>query len=169
MNAAPLLVLFLAATWLQPRVIAGQARPPASPGTETASAGRSEPNLGAETSEASLDREVFAYPGGDRRDPFDPLLPGSSAGTSFEDLRLIGVIHSPGGGGSVALVSSGPASPAAATATGERTFRLRQDVVLGDMRVLRVERESVIVEIRRFGLGEQRALRLNRPSGRAGR
>lgn len=166
MNAAPILVLLLVPL-LVPRTVTGQARSPASPGAESASATRSEANSAAETGEPSLDREVFVYPGDDRRDPFERPLPDQSAGTRFEDLRLIGVIHSPNARESVALVSSRTATPAAAAR--ERTFRLRQDMVLGDMKVLRVEREHVIVEIRRFGIGEQRELHLTRPAGRPGR
>ena len=167
MNAAPVLVLLLVAPLLDPRAVIGQARPPAYPGSEGASETQSEANAGAETGEPNLDREVFVYPGGDRRDPFERPLPDNSTGTRFEDLRLIGVIHSPNARESVALVSSRTATPAAAT--GERTFRVRQDEVLGDMKVLRVEQASVIVEIRRFGIGEQRELRLNRRPERAGR
>lgn len=167
MNAAPVLLLVLMAPLLHPGAVIGQARPPASSRAEGASGTQSAANSGAETGEPGLDREVFVYPGGDRRDPFERLLPGNSAETRFEDLRLIGIIHSPDGGESVALVSAPTATPAAATFTGERTLRLRQDVVLGDMIVLRVEQARVIVEIRRFGLAEQRELRLNRP-GRAG-
>ena len=169
MNAAPVLVLVLMTPFPAPWAVIAQARPPASPGAEGASATQSEANLGDERGDPSLDREVFVYPGGDRRDPFERPLPGNSAGAGFEDLRLIGVIHSPNARESVALVSSRTAIPAAATATGERTFRLRQGVVLGEMRVVRVEREYVIVEIRRFGIGEQRQLHLSRPPGRAGR
>lgn len=165
MNAIPVLMLVLVAPLLAPRAVLGQARPPASSGAEGASAMQSETNPGGESGQPGLDREVFAYPGGERRDPFERPLPGNSARTGFDDLRLIGVIHSPNGRESVALVSS---RTAAAAARGERTFRLRQDVVLGDMRVLRVEREYVIVEIRRFGIAEQRELRLDRASGRAG-
>lgn len=164
MKAVLILVPALAAAALGPRALIGQARPPTPPGAEGAPAAS-----GAEVGEPRLAREVFVYPGGDRRDPFERLLPGNSAGTRFEELRLIGVIHSPNPRESVALVSSGTATPAASTGTGERTFRLRQDVVLGDMKVLRVEEERVIVEITRFGVGERRGLRLNRQRGRAGR
>lgn len=168
MNAAAVLLIVLMASLLHPGAVMAQARPPASSPAEGASGTQSAANSGTDTGEPSLAREVFVYPGGDRRDPFERLLPGNSAETRFEDLRLIGIIHAPDGGESVALVSAGTASPAAATTTGERTFRLRQDVVLGDMRVLRVEQARVIVEIRRFDLAERRELRLNRPSGRAG-
>ena len=167
MNVRLLLMVALVAPLPAPGAIIRQARPPASSG-EGVPGTRSEVILSDETGEPGFDREVFVYPAGDRRDPFERLLPGNSAGTRFEDLRLIGVIHSPNAGESVALVSSGTAIPAAAAATGERTFRLRQDVVLGAMRVLRVEPEYVIVEIRRFGIGEQRELHLSRPPGRAG-
>ncbi len=169
MNAAPVLVLVLLTPFPAPWAVIAQARSPASPGAEGASVTQSEANLGDETGEPGLDREVFVYPGGDRRDPFERPLPGNSAGTRFEDLQLIGVIHSPNARESVALVIARTAIPAAATATGESTFRLRQGVVLGEMRILRVEREYVIVEIRRFGIGEQRKLHLSRPPGRAAR
>ena len=164
MNAVLLLVSALAAAALGPRALIGQARPPTLSGAEGVAAAS-----GAEDREPSPDREVFVYPGGDRRDPFVRLLPDSSAGTRFEELRLIGVIHSLNPRESVALISSGTATQAASSGTGEGTFRLRQDVVLGDMRVLRVEQEYVIVEITRFGVGERRELRLNRQRGRAGR
>lgn len=168
MNAAPVLALVLVAPFPAPWAIIAQARPPASPGAAGASASQSEANLPDEAGEPTLDREVFVYPGGDRRDPFERPLPATSAGARFEDLQLVGVIHSPDGRESVALISSGTANPAAAAAAGERTFRLRQGVVLGEMRVLQVEREYVIVEIRRFGIGEQRQLHLSRPPRRAG-
>ncbi len=167
MNAAPVLVLVMVTPFLAPWAAITQARLPASPGAEGAPATQSEANLGDETVEPSLDREVFVYPGGDRRDPFERPRPGNSAGARFEDLRLIGVIHSPNARESVALVSSRTAIPGAAAAAGERTLRLRQGVVLGDMRVVRVERECVILEIRRLGIGEQRQLHLSRPPGRA--
>ena len=168
MNVQLLLMVALVAPLPAHRTIIRQARPPASSG-EGVPGTQSEANLSDETGEPRLDREVFVYPAGDRRDPFERPLPDNPAGTRFEDLRLIGVIHSPNAGESVALVSSGTAIPASAAATGERTFRLRQDVVLGEMRVLRVEPEYVIVEIRRFGIGEQRELHLSRPPGRVGR
>jgi len=168
MTVRPLLMVALVAPLLAPGTIIRQTRPPASSG-EGVSGTQSEATLSDETGAPGLDREVFVYPAGDRRDPFERPLPGSSTGTRFEDLRLIGVIHSPNAGESVALVSSGAAIPAAATAPGERTFRLRQDMVLGETRVLRVEPEYVIVELRRFGIGEQRELHLSRPPGRVGR
>ena len=164
MNAVRILVPALAVAALGPRGLIGQARPPTLPGAEGAPAAS-----GAQVGEPSPDREVFVYPGGGRRDPFERLLPGNPAGTRFEELRLIGVIHSPNPRESVALFSSRTATLAASIDTGEGTFRLRQDVVLGDMKVLRVGQECVIVEITRFGVGERRELRLNRQRGGAGR
>ena len=164
MNAVLILVPVLAAAALGPRAVIGQTRPPTLPDAEGVPAAS-----GTDVGEPSLVREVFVYPGGARRDPFERLLPGDSAGIRFEELRLVGVIHSPNPRQSVALVSSGIATPAASAGTGERTFRLRQDVVFGDMKVLRVEQERVIVEITRFGVGERRGLRLNRQRGREGR
>jgi len=41
---------------------------------------------------AGLDRETFYYPGGQRRDPFEPLSAGDELGPRFEDLNLSGIV-----------------------------------------------------------------------------
>ena len=69
MNAAPMLALVLAGPLLGPQALIGQARPPASPGVESASAGQADVSPDAAAGEPGLDREVFVYPGGDRRGP----------------------------------------------------------------------------------------------------
>ena len=168
MRGAPSLALAVVAAVLGPQALMAQAGsvPPrdtsdaASVSFETASGG---------DGGSGDDREVFVYPGGDRRDPFQRFLPGDSAGPRFEELRLIGVVLSPDPGESVALIEVDDARAPVPAGTWERTFRLRQDAVLGEVRVVRIQREYLIVEINRFGLAERLELRLDRPPGRDGR
>ena len=137
---------------LEPEAMAptADARPPTSP-------------------EADLGREVFVYPGGVRRDPFRRLVPGDPAGPGFEELRLIGVVLSPHPRASVALVGLSVARPSDRFRAGDRTFRVREGAVLGDMRVVRVGRDHLILETSRLGVSEHLELRLERQQGRDGR
>lgn len=168
MKAALILTLALAAAVPGPRPLGAQARALASPGAQELPSIPSSTNRGADAGEPGLDREVFVYPGGDRRDPFERLLPGDSVGTRFEELRLMGVILSSNPRKSVALLSAGTANTRGSFGEGSRTFRVRQNAVLGDVTVIRVERESVFVEISRFGVKEQFELHLERQPRRDG-
>lgn len=60
-----------------------------------------------DTTELVFEREVFAYPAFQRRDPFDPLVDEQASGPRFEQLTLLGIIHSPDPSQSVALLGVG--------------------------------------------------------------
>lgn len=121
----------------------------------------------AEAEELVLDREIFVYSGDSRRDPFRPVLPADSAGPRFEELRMMGVVLSPDPRQSVALLGE-TALPPMPTSRASRTFRVRQETVFGQMRILRVERTRVIVEFDRFGTREVGVLELHRGRERDG-
>ena len=113
-----------------------------------------------DTAEAELvfEREVYSYPTYGRRNPFEPLISGDEQGPRFDDLRLLGVIHSGNAGSSVALlgVQAGDGPPGA-------TYRVRRGDRLGDTRIISIQRDRVLVEVEEFGLTEQRELRVRRP------
>ena len=161
-------VALAAAAMLGSRAPTGQTVPTTALGAQRVALAAADSIYGAEAAEPGLGREVFAYPGGERRDPFHRPLPGDAAGPRFEELRLIGVVHSPNPRESVALVVLTMASSVAAAA-GEQTLRLRQDAVVGDMKVVGVERDHLVFEINRLGVREQLELPLERLNGRDGR
>ena len=116
------------------------------------------PGQSSDTTTMVFEREVFVYPTYQRRNPFTPLLTGNEAGPRFEELRLIGVLFSSDPGKSVALFG-----PRVATEGPMQTYRVRRGDTLGNVRVLEIQRSSVVVEISEFGLTEQRIMELRRP------
>ena len=113
-----------------------------------------------------FEREVFAYPEFARRNPFRPLVSDDDSGPRFEELRLLGVVLSPNPDVSVALIGVGTDSftPEAAGGDQYQTCRVRRGMVLGNTRILEIQRMRVIVEVEEFGLTEQRELELQRPN-----
>ena len=107
-----------------------------------------------------FEREVYSYPSFERRDPFSPLVSGSEGEPRFEDLRLLGVIHSTNPTESVALL--GISLGNAETKAGD-TFRVRRGDRIGNTRILAIQTDRVIVEVEEFGLTEQRSLAVKRP------
>jgi hypothetical protein len=115
------------------------------------------------------EREVFAYPTLDRRNPFKPLT-GEQSGPRFEGMRLGGIIFSETPGRSVAMLTAG--SSTQTTAAGvQQQFRgqsaqLRVGERWGNVRVVEIRRDRIFVEVEEFGLAERREMRLqNRSQG----
>lgn len=110
-----------------------------------------------DTTRLVFEREVFAYPDYERRNPFRPLLGSLEGGPQFDRVRLLGIIYSSDRSRSVALLGS-----------GEESRRLRVGESWGNTRVLEIRPEEVIVEVEEFGLTEQRVLELSRRRGGGG-
>ncbi|MEX1258090.1 MAG: hypothetical protein WEG36_10785 [Gemmatimonadota bacterium] len=115
----------------------------------------------ADTIELVYDREVFSYPGYDRRNPFRPLTGAASVGPRFEDLVLMGRIISSNPASSIALVGARQPGTQQGGAP-ERTYRLRVGDILGDIRLLEIRDQMVLLEVVEFGLRETRMLELRR-------
>ena len=116
-----------------------------------------------DTTELVFQREVFSYPSFDRRNPFTPLVGAGDGGPRFEELSLLGIIHSSNPELSVALLSAGGAGGQEGAAL-TRTYRVRQGQSLGNSRILDIQQSRVIVEVTEFGITEQRVLELQRPA-----
>ena len=108
-----------------------------------------------------FEREVFSYPTFRRRNPFAALL-SYAAGPRFESMRLELVLYTADRRTSLALLSAGrPASVEGdAAAEGGITARLRVGQRWGNVRVLEIRPNQIIVEIEEFGLTEQRTMDL---------
>jgi hypothetical protein len=115
----------------------------------------------ADTIELVYDREVFAYPLYDRRNPFQPLTGQASVGPRFEDLVLMGQILASNPATSIALVGARLPGTRGGDAPS-RTYRLRVGDVVGNMRVLEIRERSIVLEVEEFGVRETRVLELRR-------
>jgi hypothetical protein len=151
MSRFALLLGLLAAAPLaaqEPPVDSAAAGPPAAP------------------TELVFDREVFEYPTFDRRSPFRSLVGDTTSGPRFEQVRLRGIIWSADPARSVALFAGAPTQGAGAAAVGTR--RVRRGETWGNMRVVEIQQDRVVVDVNEFGLTERRVLELTRRRAEGG-
>jgi len=139
----------------------------AAPADATAQQGRQQAGpQRPDTAELVFEREVFAYPRFERRNPFRPLVGTGDAGPRFEELSLLGVIYTDDPEASVALLATGATTGPDGSVSyggGGETYRVREGQSLGNVRVLDIQPTRVLLEVTEFGMTEQRSLELNRP------
>lgn len=140
-------LFLLSISALMPAALFGQDAPPAQQ---------------AQT-ELVFEREVFRYPSFERRNPFRPLV-ASDQGPRFEQLRLMGIIHASDPSESVATLgtSTVTVSPDGATVTvqpGEAWY-LKVGQSIGNIRVVEIHEQRVVVEVEEFGLTERHTMQL---------
>jgi hypothetical protein len=104
------------------------------------------------------EREQFAYAPAGRRDPFRPLTEDDELGPRFEQLSLRGVIYAPGRGRSVALLGEGGRSRDG----GGRVYRVREGDVLGNIRIVEIGPQRVVMAVETFGTVRREMLELQR-------
>jgi hypothetical protein len=114
--------------------------------------------------ELVFEREVFAYPAFQRRNPFRALVAADQGGPRFEQLRLMGIIHSDDPAFSVAIVGTSTVtiSEDAATVQVQKgdAWYLKVGQSIGNIRIVEIRREQVVVEVEEFGLTEQKIMQL---------
>lgn len=136
--------------------------------------------------ELVFEREVFQYPGFQRRNPFRVLV-GNLAGPRFEQIELKGIIYSQNPRESVALLSlrgqarqalladvqqqeqaqsAGAAAAADTIVIYEPAQRLRVGESWGNVTILQIQRDHVVLQVEEFGMTDQRILRM--PTRRLG-
>jgi hypothetical protein len=96
-------------------------------------------------------REVFTYDPAGRRDPFYSLILTDDLRPLLSDLKLVGVLYSPGTGRSVAIFRD---------IQTNAQYRVQQGAALGRMRVAQIKPKGVIFTIDEFGLSRQDSLML---------
>ncbi|MDT8341844.1 MAG: hypothetical protein RQ751_10055 [Longimicrobiales bacterium] len=136
-----------------------------SAGALVAQQQRPPPTASTDSLVLRAEREVFAYPGFERRNPFKPLT-SAEGGPRFEVMRLQGIIYSTEPGRSVALLTAGragarpaPGQPTAGASRAE-SARLRTGERWGNVRIVEILRDRIIVDVEEFGLAERREMRL---------
>jgi Tfp pilus assembly protein PilP len=130
------------------------ATPPGKPATATSpatsKAAATAPAPAADTAPRVLiNREVFAYEGDGRRDPFVSLLTTSDLRPLLADLKLVAVAFDPRGQNSVAVLRD---------TTSKSQYRVRVGQAIGRMRVAAIQEKAVIFTIEEFGYSRQEIL-----------
>ena len=116
--------------------------------------------------ELTFEREIFSYPTFSRRNPFQPLLASEEGGPRWEGMRLEGVVYDADPRFSIAIVSSGRAglrgqdAPAPTSGRVGEMARLRVGERWGNIRIIEIRRDHVLIEVEEFGLTEQRTMHL---------
>lgn len=138
-------------------------RPTASTTTKPANTSPSQPPAGTRKPAAAtaplpavdttprvlINREVFAYEGEGRRDPFVSLLTTSDLRPLLTDLKLVAVAFDPRGQNSVAVLRD---------ITSKDQYRVRVGQAIGRMRVAAIQEKAVIFTIEEFGYSRQEIL-----------
>src|SRR5581483_8791098 len=96
--------------------------------------------------EVSLNREVFSYDAGGRRDPFVSLLRNGDLRPMLNDLRLVTVLYDPTGRNSVAVMRD---------LTTRDQYRVKVGQTLGRMRVAGIEPREILFTIEEIGFSRQ--------------
>jgi len=107
------------------------------------------------TPKALINREVFAYEGSGRRDPFVSLLTTSDLKPLLQDLKLVGVAYDPRGQNSVAVLRD--------VTSKYDQYRVRVGQTIGRMRVAAIQPKAVIFTIEEFGYSRQELLPIAPP------
>ena len=132
-------LFFLFATAAAAQAPAAPPRPPADP-------------------KLALEREVFDYPGGNRRDPFKPLTSGDTQGPLISELTLTGIFFD-------------RANQARSIATlrdlNKKEYRVRRGDTVGNAVVQLIDSRRVVFSVKEFGMTRQEVLEIKLPKAGA--
>jgi hypothetical protein len=120
---------------------AGTVSPAAAPGQKVAI-----------PTEFTIQREVFAYDGGGRRDPYKSLMSTSDVRPLLSDLKLMVVAYDPSGGNSVAILRDN---------FTKQQYRARIGQQFGRMRVSAIKQKAVQFTVEEFGFNRVETLPLS--------
>jgi hypothetical protein len=106
------------------------------------------------TPKVLINREIFQYDGGARRDPFVSLLTTSDLRPLLNDLKLVAVAFDPRGQNSVAVLRD---------VTSKTQYKVKVGQAIGRMRVAAIQEKAVIFTIEEFGYSRQELLPIQPP------
>ncbi len=127
---------------------------PSATGTKTAVPAAQQPArvVPKPREEVSFLREIFQYAQASRRDPFVSMLTSTDLRPQIGDLKLVTIISTQGGSGSVAIMRD--------LVTKEQ-YRVRVGQTLGRMRVAQIQPRAVVFSIEEFGYNRQEILTMD--------
>lgn len=131
---------------------------PPTPGTRNAATPASAPAASSTAPDTAprvlINREIYAYDGDGRRDPFVSLLTTSDLRPLLSDLKLVAVAYDPRGRNSVAVLRD---------PTSKTQYRVKVGQTIGRMRVAAIQEKAVIFTIEEFGYSRQELLPIQPP------
>jgi hypothetical protein len=104
------------------------------------------------SSEGTVTRETYAYPGLGRRDPFLSLMNSEEIRPLLADLKLVAVAFDPLGRNSVAVLRD---------ISSKEQYRVKVGQEIGRMRVAGIREKSVVFGIEEFGYSRQETLAMS--------
>ena len=128
-----------------------QAVASAAPAVGSAAAATPANAQAAAGSSITIDRELFHYERGGRRDPYGSLLQSDELKPAVSDLKLIGVVLDPRGRNSIAVMRD---------LSTKELYRVRPGQSVGRLRVTQINQRSVTFLIEEFGATRQETLSL---------
>ena len=133
-----------------PALAAGQEEPPPPPP--------------AEQTELVFEREVFRYPEFQRRNPFHALDAGDTGAVRFEQLRVGGILFSNDPSLSVVTLTNTELTvtedgSGVQVSEGE-SWHAKVGQTVGNVRILEIHLDRIVVEVEEFGIAEQRIMQL---------
>lgn len=126
------------------------------------------PTPPADTSvvELVLLREAFSYPAFERRNPFATLTSAAEGGPRFDQMRLQLILHvAEDPSRSIAVLAAGGGESmntitAAVEMERGQVRRMSVGERWGNVRVVAIEPDYIVVDVTEFGLAERREMRL---------
>jgi hypothetical protein len=104
----------------------------------------------ADTSRMTIEREVFTYSAGGRRDPMVSLAGTGDIRPLITEIELVAIIYDEGGSNHMALIRN---------IKDKRTqYRVRVGQMIGRLRVTQITRREVVFAIDEFGFSRQQRL-----------
>ena len=107
----------------------------------------------ADSGTRTLEREVFNYQAGGRRDPMLSLVGSGDIRPLLTELELIAIVYEEGGTSSIALLRNIGSSK-----DKNKLYRVKVGQMLGRMRVSQITRKEVVFTIDEFGFSRQQRL-----------
>ena len=104
------------------------------------------------SSQGTVTREVYEYPGLGRRDPFVSLMNSEEIRPLLADLKLVAVAFDPLGRNSVAVLRD---------ISSKEQYRVKVGQEIGRMRVAGIREKSVVFGIEEFGYSRQETLTMS--------